>query len=61
MKILLIGRPIQDGSWDVKHVAPEALPACIGVRRRRADFEERAVDVEDDSADAHVREFHKRG
>ena len=45
----------------VKQVAAEALPASVGVRRGRADFEERAVDVEDDGADVHVREFHRSG
>jgi hypothetical protein len=46
---------------DVKQVVAEALPAGVGVGRGRADFEECAIDVEDDGADSHVREFHKRG
>ena len=50
-----------EAGLDVKQVAAEALPAGVGVGRGRADFEERAVDVEDDGADVHVREFHKSG
>ena len=45
----------------VQQVLEEALPAGVGVGWGRADLQECTVNVEDDGADAHVREFHRSG